>query len=288
MNQLNAFAHRRSVPVRAPDPRRPDIQYSNFEIDWKRNYPNQRIPLEQYFANIPIPGHEEVGLTYYRAAEQVITFSEAVLHTRIPQRVMDNDICGAGLGAYESSFHNGAIVCCLHGVCYGWRKMYGNHNSSLDVIVQRLDAKPDGQSKEQELEYLDHFVLKVLEYVLKFVVPSDITTVTADSLMKANVEHIRTHQKKKKGRCACPIWTEQFALTTRIRAADTKICKGHYWPFVKLFDQVIPNFIGAIHDGTLFLGRSLNPTTGRYEVEDIDVEAEKRDCISNYRMYESR
>ena len=286
---INAFAHHRSIPHHAPNNHRPNLTCDRFEIDWANQFPNQVIPLEHFFPERVIPDHPERGMTEYRAAKQIVDCAKEVLSTKIPDHVKNNDICGKGLASYEQSFHNGAIVCCIHGVCFGWRQMHGPTNNTLDILVQRLDTLPDSRDKERRLLYFDHFVLKIVEYLLKCVVPHDMTHVSADSLMKGNVENVRTHQKKKKGRCALPIWTEGFARTHQILGADRTICNGHYWPFAKLFDRVIPNFFQAFTTKVRFYAEQIDPNPPHaIIIDDIDVDDEMRDCIENRRFYPFR
>ena len=245
----------------------PQVVYSRFELTYRDQFPDRKIPVDAFFAEVPIPGHSIPGYTYYECANDVVAYSKTVFSTTIPSRIKDDGILGVGMQAYENSVHLGCITNAIHGCCFGWGRRIGGHNGSVDNISALLDAEPDSPDKQQRLHVMNWLVRPLIVCIVKYVIPVGHQGVSLHQIMNCNVEHVRTQQTRRHRRCAFAQWTENWALHCDFLGVDRSSVQGHYYPFSCLMDRVIVGFFGRIHNPNFVLlgppGRDINPTTDK-------------------------
>jgi len=278
---VNGFANHPHppVPVRH-EVRVPQVDYTDFELLYRDQFPDRKIPVSAYFADVEIPGHPVQGYTYYQCANDVVACSQTVLSTKIPPRVMNDAVLGVGLQAYEHSVHLGCIVTALHGCCFGFGRGIGRDNGSIDNISQLLGTEADSPDKERRVDQMNWFVQPLIIYLMKYVVPENHPTISLNSICKTSIENVRTHQTRRRNRVAFAQWTENWAAHVNFLGVDRAATQGHYYPFSCLMDRVIIGFFGRISNPNFLVlgpaGRDINPTT------------DMRDRIHNDRFYIQR
>jgi len=275
---VNRLANHPALPVPVSyEVRVPQVEYSDFELLYRDQFPDQKIPVSAYFADIKIPGHPIQGYTYYQCANDVVAYSQTVLSTNIPPRVMNDAILGLGLQACEHSVHLGCIVTALHGCCFGFGRGIGRDNGSINNISQLLGQEADSPDKRRRVDQMNWFVQPLIIYLMKYVVPENHPVISLNSICKTSIENVRTHQTRRRNRVSFAQWTENWATSVNFLGVDRAATQGHY---SCLMDRVIIVFFGRISNPNFLVlgpaGRGINLT------EDM------RDRIHNDRFYIQR
>jgi len=153
---VNHFANHPQPPIPVvPDVQVPQLTYTAFELEYRDQFPDRKIPVDAFFANDAIPGHPQQGYTFYECANDIVAYSQTVLATNIPTRVINDAVLGVGLQAYENSVHLGCVVTAIHGCCFGWGRGIGCNNGSMDNVIQVMATDPDSPDKRRHVEEMN-------------------------------------------------------------------------------------------------------------------------------------
>jgi len=251
-----ALGHR-NIPVPV-NRRRPQLEYTDGEQHLKdHDYIHRPIPASCYFRDIVIPNHPVAGTTYLSVANQVVRYTHEVLYTVIPERIMNDQIVGRGLRSCQMSVHRQCIALAIHGFCLGWNRGIGTANATLDSYISAVDndanvPRPTAAALQQK-EHVDWFVLPLVAFLVKEIVPQTIHCCGIEAIVSCNIENARTQQTRRTGRCMSPMWTEEFALGVDVNGGDRAMCKGHYYPFACLLDRVMVNFFSSCYNTNYFM-----------------------------------